>query len=109
MDRSRLPSPIAWVEGKDEIAFLTAKRIAEGRRSPESSTNDLRGRPFPTWLLTKPMIPLESGGMGPVIGIFTSPGGGPEVILTLAKNAAIKQVAAHLAAKHPAPNSTEEK
>jgi len=96
MDRSRLPLPIAWVEGKDEIAFLTAKRIAEGRRSPESSTNDLRGRPFPQWLLTKPMIPLESGGTGPVIGIFSAPSKGPHVVFMLVNNPALKQVAGAL-------------
>ncbi len=106
--RTRLPSPVAWIEGKDELALLTAQKIALQKRSPESATDDLRGRPVPPLLMGKAMIPVERDGDEVVIGIFSAPGEGREMVFTLAKNAALRQIAAHLA-KRAASNPVEEK
>jgi hypothetical protein len=48
-DKSRIPSLVAWVEGSDQVAMLSAKLISDGRRSPEANA-DLRGRAVPEWL-----------------------------------------------------------
>lgn len=95
-DCSRLPRLVAFVEGRDEIAFLTALKIAEGKRSPETATNDLRGRAVPDFLMRKPILPMKPGEGKPVIGMFSTPAHGSEAVFTLATNAALRQIGERL-------------
>jgi hypothetical protein len=73
-DRSRMPALIAWIEGSGDLEMLTAKRIAEARRSPEIATADLRGRAIPSYIVGKPLLLLDLADAGTgagVCGAFT--------------------------------------
>jgi hypothetical protein len=74
-DQSRYPNLIAYIGGSADVEILTAKRIAEGRRSPETAM-DLRGRPIPDFILNKPLVSLGVAGANPigVCGAFTRHG-----------------------------------